>query len=781
MTEPGFEQEARALRHALERVQGELRSLSTRLDRLEESQRSEQADLTPPPFSAPTASDAETYRNVEAKREAPLAFPPTAPPTAPHPLETDAQLPLDAATYAVEAKGSKRQTYSPPTAARAPDARKPGEGFELRVGRTWLNRIGAVILFLSVAFFIKYAFDQGWLSPSMRVKVSAVFGLALIVAGELCFTRMMRTFAGGLLGCGVAILYVAVYGAHGFYQLISVDAAGSLYVLVTALTIGIAVHRRLLAVAFIAVIGGFGTPFALSSGTNQQVALLVYIMALDVGLLASAAFRRWDSLRPAAWVGTALVFGAWALQFYTRTAAWQTAGFVLAFYLLFHAETLLSLYRGTVRYPRLSGLILHADNTAFMAATYFLLRGISPQVVGLTALVAAGLQWLAAWQGCRPNEKCAPARRALWYDGACLLALVAPLLFDRYLVSVSWTVQAAVTFYFCRKVPSLWLRAKGFAVLLAAAVHLLVYDHRDPELTRVFASLGPYTFAWITVCFGFVAGGAYAGGAALLVHRRANRADISLAAYVIVLGTALLLGIFADQWIRYAATWSWIALTVVWALFAWRVPAARVVPLVLTAVVCAKFLGWDTLGPALRGNWGPIEGLLLNRLVLTGLGVSGLTVLMYPWTRRLPTWVRGNVGLRSLGPAAWLLLAVVLVWTGTVEIMRAFEVDQFRHRFDDAHLAMHVALSIFWGMSALIILIVGFARRIPPLRHLALVIFGITVVKVFVVDLSHLEMIYRIVSFAVLGFLLLSASLLYQRLAAHLEHHPTAEVDKRDE
>ena len=776
MTDSRFEHEAVALRSAIERLQEDLHHLCARLDQLEASHQAKQALPRPSP---PTALDAELSSEPEPGRQAPPTSPGAPPPRvtlAPNPrgqappaFTTHRELDVDS-----EQKASVR---TEPQAA-APES---GGGFELRVGRTWLNRAGAVILFLSVAFFIKYAFDQGWLSPSMRVKASAAFGLALIAAGELCFTRMMRTFAAGILGCGVAVLYVAVYGAHGFYQLISVDAAGSFYVLVTALTIGIAVHRRLLAVAFIAVIGGFGTPFVLSSGTNQQVALLVYTIALDVGLLASAAFRRWDSLRPAAWLGTALVFGAWALQFYAPAAAWQTAGFVLAFYLLFHAETLISLHRGTVRYPRLSALILHADNTAFILATYFLLRGTAPQVVGLVALVAAALQWLAAWQGCRPDEQCAPARRALWYDGACLLALVAPLLFDRYLVSVSWTVQAAVTFYFCRKVPSLWLRAKGLGVLLAASLHLLIYDHRDAELGRVFAALGPYTFAWITVCFGFVACGAYAAGAVLLVRRRPSKPDVNLAAYVIVLGTALLLGIFADQWGRYAATWAWIALTLAWALFAWWVPPARVLPLALTGIVCAKFLGWDTMGPALAGNQAQVEGLLLNPLVLTGLGVAGLTALMYPWTRRLPTWITADTGVRSLGPTVWLLLAVVLVWTGTFEIMRAFEVDQFRHRFDDSRLAMHVALSIFWGASALVILIVGFACRIPPLRHLALVLFGVTVVKVFVVDLGHLEMIYRIVSFAVLGFLLLSASLLYQRLAARLERSPAPGIDKQEE
>ena len=50
----------------------------------------------------------------------------------------------------------------------------------------------------------------------------------------------------------------------------------------------------------------------------------------------------------------------------------------------------------------------------------------------------------------------------------------------------------------------------------------------------------------------------------------------------------------------------------------------------------------------------------------------------------------------------------------------------------------------------------------------ALAVYCITIVKVFFFDLSYLDAVYRIISFAVLGVLLLFASLLYQRLSARI-------------
>jgi uncharacterized membrane protein len=48
-------------------------------------------------------------------------------------------------------------------------------------------------------------------------------------------------------------------------------------------------------------------------------------------------------------------------------------------------------------------------------------------------------------------------------------------------------------------------------------------------------------------------------------------------------------------------------------------------------------------------------------------------------------------------------------------------------------------------------------------RIVALLLFGATVLKVFLVDMANVETAYRILSFVVLGLLLIGASYLYHR------------------
>lgn len=81
----------------------------------------------------------------------------------------------------------------------------------------------------------------------------------------------------------------------------------------------------------------------------------------------------------------------------------------------------------------------------------------------------------------------------------------------------------------------------------------------------------------------------------------------------------------------------------------------------------------------------------------------------------------------------------------------------------DAHLAQHLALSLFWTLYASVLILAGVKRNSPLLRWQALVLFGLAIVKVFLYDISYLDRFYRILSLLILGVLLLVVSFLYQK------------------
>jgi uncharacterized membrane protein len=84
----------------------------------------------------------------------------------------------------------------------------------------------------------------------------------------------------------------------------------------------------------------------------------------------------------------------------------------------------------------------------------------------------------------------------------------------------------------------------------------------------------------------------------------------------------------------------------------------------------------------------------------------------------------------------------------------------------DADLARNLSLSILWAIYATALILLGVQQKSALLRWQALLLFGLVVAKVFFVDLASLDRSYRILSFLVLGLLLMGVSFLYTRRAA---------------
>jgi uncharacterized membrane protein len=78
-------------------------------------------------------------------------------------------------------------------------------------------------------------------------------------------------------------------------------------------------------------------------------------------------------------------------------------------------------------------------------------------------------------------------------------------------------------------------------------------------------------------------------------------------------------------------------------------------------------------------------------------------------------------------------------------------------------LARNLSISILWTCYAAALITYGLLRKSALLRWQSLVLLGVVVAKVFFVDLSSLDRVYRIASFFILGSVLLAISFLYTR------------------
>lgn len=904
MSDKPSSDDVRNLRSSLEMIRFELRRLERRLETLEESA---------------AESDASSTRPVEVPpsiEPPPISSTPITPPPVINPPPPRYQT-LDALR---KVQGLPPVSIEPNVKTDTSAGMDAGE-FEIAIGKTWLNRVGAFILLLGIGFFIKYAFDRGFISPTMRVLIGAGIGLLLIAGGEYSIRKGMRQFAAGLLGAGSATLYFSTYAAHTFYELMGTRSTFGCLCAVTALSTIMSVRGNLLGIAILGLVGGLWTPLAVSTGRNEQVALLTYLIILDVGFLTCGLIRRWHVLRLLTFVGTLVLFFGWYDKFYTPNALWVTLGFIAAFYAIYMAEGQIAVRRPDAGDLSIPTLITSLANAAFFGSVYFLAHESLDKWLGLFAVSMGALQFVLAMLLSKRGDGSTLMADSLQIAGASFLALAAPLQFDRQVVAVSWGIQSVVTLGFCRKHERPWLRIKSCSILVAALCHLFLFEFDKPDLNKSVFSYGHWYITRILALFAFLGLCGYAGALVLALRRTISKTDAAICTGLIVLGTAVLLGDFWHYYERYLATWWWVGLAMCWYLAARFHPSLSPFSLtILVACVCKYFLvdtfwsagfdsswsqingichnrmfmtgvlmacialftipraaeylggltpgsfwhefllgdrmvaplsilfpftilwagsfeiarvfrfepwrdtfsapilvgnvvltGWwvlntvalwigvgtrrtslalyalvlswwcaawfvlhETIQLAIMDRWSTLHGVAINRTFILGIGVIANTFLAYSIRKRSVMKATG-VSVSPVDASALLLVATGLtVWLPTFEILRVFTFEPVRTKFADPKLAMQVFLSVLWAVAAIVYLGIGFARMVALLRYLAIALFGMTICKVMLVDMANLDMIYRIVSFIVLGVLLLAASLLYQKLSERILKHAQA-------
>ncbi len=109
----------------------------------------------------------------------------------------------------------------------------------------------------------------------------------------------------------------------------------------------------------------------------------------------------------------------------------------------------------------------------------------------------------------------------------------------------------------------------------------------------------------------------------------------------------------------------------------------------------------------------------------------------------------------------FVLIAAIGLWLGSLEIDRYF-IDRVSAR--------QTGLSVYWALFSIALILIGFLRSVAMARYVGLALLGITVVKVFFVDMpvAEVDTIYRVLSAVIVGLLLLATSVAYAKFAPKL-------------
>jgi uncharacterized membrane protein len=354
-----------------------------------------------------------------------------------------------------------------------------GSGFsEVRFGQKWLLIIGIIIMVLGIGYFLKYSFDRNWIGPAGRVAMAYTAGLACLAGGDIARRRLTRMFGLYLTGGGIAVFYFSTFAAFQIYPLFSYATAFGSMIVITALACALALYYDAMWLAVLGLIGGFLTPVILTVGADNQVALMTYLVILNLGILTIAFFKRWTLLNHLGLVGTWVLFSDWYFKYYDESKFWLTTFFLNTFFLIY-AVVPFAYYFLKERTEKITGYAMSTPGTGIVLAySYVTIEAyFSRQAVSLaTVCYAAVFGAMAAYMYRKYRDNEAPFILLL-SKAIVFLVISVPLLFSANWITVFWAIQAACVVWAALRLKNMWLYVGGLALLAGAAGRFLLWDY----------------------------------------------------------------------------------------------------------------------------------------------------------------------------------------------------------------------------------------------------------------------------------------------------------------
>lgn len=474
----------------LELLRQQVASLTARVHRLEQRSGVELQDLQEAASTAP-------------------------PPPAKQPTDTTAAPPaISISRSDVSTTGAAPPPPRPrPTApAFAQPQQRSTDSLEGTIGKLWLNRIGIVAILLGVSYFLKYAFDNGWIGEGGRVVIGLIAGIGVVLWSERFRSRGSVAFSYSLKAVGIGILYLSLWAASQRYHLIPSSATFIAMIVVTASTIILALTQDAEILAVYAMIGGFSTPALVSTGENHEIVLFSYVCLLDLAILAMVSFKPWRRIVWGSFLGTAIMYIGWSAEHYDKTQRPLTVLFATLFFAIFALvplETPLTRSRWHRGFS-VTLMILPLVNAAAYFLALFVMYWdkrvlLTWYALGLTAVYLLLSSQLQRRAGSEPDVL-KVVNLIHIAIGIAFITIAIPLKLDAHWITIGWLIESAVLLWVAVKSEAHFLRIFAGCTLALGVCRLLFIDDFQTQ-TLVFNARFATFLVAIAIMAGIVAAG----------------------------------------------------------------------------------------------------------------------------------------------------------------------------------------------------------------------------------------------------------------------------------
>lgn len=649
------------------------------------------------------------------------------------------------------------------------------------IGENLVSKIGIAILVLAIGFFVKFAIDNNWIGAAGRA------GIGILCGGILVFLAHRlragyKAFSSVLAGGGLAVFYFTITLAYHQFNLFGQTAAFIIMIVITAFAVALSILYNRQELAVIALVGGFAAPFLVSNGSGNYQVLFTYLLILNTGLLVIAYNKAWKLLNLLAFIFTVILFSGWLFSLGSDTKPNTFLnGFLFAtsFYILFFFVNIANNIKENKKFIASDfGILLSNTAFYFMAGLYCFSLMNRPEYRGLFTILIGVFNLVASYFLFRKRKVDNNILYLLIGITLTFISLTAPIQLHGHNITLFWASETVLLYWLFQKSKIEIIEYASLVVWVAMLVSLLIDWANLYENSIVIAII--FNKGFIT--------GLYAAIATYLLFILRNKrgaADSSatmkfISKKVFRNAGIILLFLTGALEINYQFNYHFPGfdlnilylqlyyftfilllllvnnkMTVTKISFSSRV--LLLVSAVLFFIICLSVISGLQYQLLQQQKY-------ISYFNACWLNAALMTVILYQIIQ--VEKVKSLFKLISYDVVIWLTCAVVVLFL-SFELFWLANAIFYSHETpleEIQNVFIKTGLPIIWGLCSFSFMWLGMKYKFKLLRIVSLVLFLITLLKLFIFDISNIPVGGKIAAFFCLGVLLLIVSFMYQRL-----------------
>ncbi|MBA2612403.1 MAG: DUF2339 domain-containing protein [Bacteroidetes bacterium] len=680
--------------------------------------------------------------------------------------------------------------------------RKNNPDLEKFIGENIVSKIGIAILVIGVAFFVKYAIDKEWINEIARVGIGILCG-GIVLGFAHRLRKNFKAFSSVLVAGGISIFYFTVGIAFHQYHIFDQTTAFIIMLLITAFSVFISIVYDRIELAALSIIGGFATPFMVSTGQGNYQVLFTYILILDIGMLILAYMRKWNLINIMAYCFTMILYFGW-LQ--SKVIGQENAPykgaiiFAAIFYVVFVLMNIINNIKEKRKFGAMELSILISNTFLFFGAGMQILGYYHPELKGIFAVLLAGFNLICSFLLYKKFK--ADVKLVYLMIGLTLtfITIAAPIQLHGNYITLFWALEAVLLIWLAQKSQIILFRFASVIITFLMCISLFmdwvnVYGTYNEDSIKILLNK-----AFIT---GIVSSLSLLGVALLLRKENETFRYLTIPfnpqnyARVLKIGFVALLYLTGLLEVIYQVN-SWfddnitvaILIQVYHLLFMVALNIAGIKLQNKPTQITLYILNFISLAVFFVGfSWLPIiqfeESVLTTQTnqvafifhYVSIASVIFILVRMYNAIHRKDAFIRETKVLNTI------LLSTAIVYLSCAELMlhvlklnliNVFYVNDYEYVnkiTEYGNIETHVikiGFPILWGLLAFVFLYIGMKKYNKTFRVMSLVLIAITLLKLFTYDIKDASEAGKIIAFIILGVVLLIISFMYQKIKALL-------------